>query len=51
VYFVLQKKTCPFIREGICIYVGHCFFYETQLDILALSVSLTKVVPETRRVH
>jgi hypothetical protein len=31
---VLQDKICPFLAQGICIYVGHSFFYETQLDQL-----------------
>ena len=33
VLFFLQNKTCPFLAQGICIYVGHSF-YEKQLDQL-----------------
>ena len=33
VVFFKQSKICPFLAQGICIYVGHSF-YETQLDQL-----------------
>ena len=32
-FFFLQYSICPFLVQGICIYVGHSF-YETQLDQL-----------------
>jgi len=25
VFFVLQNKICPFLAQGICIYIGHSF--------------------------
>jgi hypothetical protein len=31
--FFLQNKICPFLAQGICIYV-EILFYETQLDHL-----------------
>jgi hypothetical protein len=31
--FFFTKYICPFLVQGICIYVGHSF-YETQLDQL-----------------
>jgi hypothetical protein len=33
-YFVLENKICPILAEGMCIYVGHYFLNETQLDQL-----------------
>ena len=32
--FFLQNKICSFLVQAICIYVGHSFFYESQLDQL-----------------
>jgi hypothetical protein len=31
----LHNKICPFLAQGICIYVGH-FFKDTQLEKLPL---------------
>jgi len=27
--FSLQNNTCPFLAQGICIYVGHSFIWST----------------------
>jgi len=35
---VEQNNICPFLGQGICIYIGHSFLYETQLNQLFLSV-------------
>jgi hypothetical protein len=40
----LHKRRYVYLRWSLLL-------YETQLDILALSVSVMKVIPETRRVH
>jgi hypothetical protein len=34
VFSLNKNKISPFLAQCICIYVAHCFFYETQLDQL-----------------
>jgi hypothetical protein len=44
VVFYLQNKICPFLLQGICIYVGHSFSWNTVgLTLLVLSEELCRV--------
>jgi hypothetical protein len=35
-WFVLQNKICPFLRQSMCIYVGHSFLWNTVVLILLI---------------
>jgi hypothetical protein len=40
--YILYNKICPILAQGMCIYVDHSFFHETQLDQLTrLRVTVT----------
>jgi hypothetical protein len=35
-FFCWQNKICPFLRQGICIYVYHSFFYKKKPKLILL---------------